>query len=48
MPHDRIQMNPEIMTGKPVIRGTRFRLISFCASLALVCCLKPSLPIIRD
>jgi uncharacterized protein (DUF433 family) len=23
MPHDRIEMNPEIMTGKPVIRGTR-------------------------
>jgi hypothetical protein len=23
MPHPRIEMNPEIMTGKPVIRGTR-------------------------
>jgi uncharacterized protein (DUF433 family) len=23
MRHDRIEMNPEIMTGKPVIRGTR-------------------------
>ena len=23
MPHARIEMNPEIMTGKPVIRGTR-------------------------
>lgn len=23
MHHDRIEMDPEIMTGKPVIRGTR-------------------------
>jgi uncharacterized protein (DUF433 family) len=23
MPHDRIEMNPKVMTGKPVIRGTR-------------------------
>jgi uncharacterized protein (DUF433 family) len=23
MAHDRIEMNPEIMGGKPVIRGTR-------------------------
>jgi uncharacterized protein (DUF433 family) len=23
MRHDRIEMNPKIMTGKPVIRGTR-------------------------
>jgi len=23
MTHDRIEINPEIMTGKPVIRGTR-------------------------
>lgn len=23
MPHDRIEMNPEIMRGKPVVRGTR-------------------------
>jgi uncharacterized protein (DUF433 family) len=23
MPHERIEMNPQIMTGKPVIRGTR-------------------------
>lgn len=23
MSHERIEMNPEIMTGKPVIRGTR-------------------------
>lgn len=23
MRHDRVEMNPEIMTGKPVIRGTR-------------------------
>jgi uncharacterized protein (DUF433 family) len=23
MPHDRIEMNPTIMDGKPVIRGTR-------------------------
>jgi uncharacterized protein (DUF433 family) len=23
MPHERIQMNPEIMDGKPVVRGTR-------------------------
>jgi uncharacterized protein (DUF433 family) len=23
MAHDRIEINPEIMTGKPVIRGTR-------------------------
>jgi uncharacterized protein (DUF433 family) len=23
MPHERIEMNPEIMSGKPVIRGTR-------------------------
>lgn len=23
MTHDRIEMNPEIMGGKPVIRGTR-------------------------
>ena len=23
MPHKRIEMNPEIMGGKPVIRGTR-------------------------
>jgi uncharacterized protein (DUF433 family) len=23
MPHERIMMNPEIMGGKPVIRGTR-------------------------
>jgi uncharacterized protein (DUF433 family) len=23
MPHDRIEMSPEIMGGKPVIRGTR-------------------------
>ena len=23
MSHDRIEMNPEIMGGKPVIRGTR-------------------------
>jgi uncharacterized protein (DUF433 family) len=23
MPHERIEINPEIMTGKPVIRGTR-------------------------
>lgn len=23
MPHERIEMNPEIMGGKPVIRGTR-------------------------
>jgi uncharacterized protein (DUF433 family) len=23
MPHDRIEMNPQIMTGKPVISGTR-------------------------
>jgi uncharacterized protein (DUF433 family) len=23
MPHERIEINPDIMTGKPVIRGTR-------------------------
>jgi uncharacterized protein (DUF433 family) len=23
MPHERIEINPEIMGGKPVIRGTR-------------------------
>lgn len=23
MPHDRIEINPEVMGGKPVIRGTR-------------------------
>jgi len=23
MPHERIEMNPDIMGGKPVIRGTR-------------------------
>jgi uncharacterized protein (DUF433 family) len=23
MPHERIEMNPEIMGGKPVVRGTR-------------------------
>jgi uncharacterized protein (DUF433 family) len=23
MPHDRIEINPKIMAGKPVIRGTR-------------------------
>jgi uncharacterized protein (DUF433 family) len=23
MPHERIEINPEIMAGKPVIRGTR-------------------------
>ena len=23
MPHERMEMNPEIMDGKPVIRGTR-------------------------
>jgi len=23
MAHERIEMNPEIMTGKPVIKGTR-------------------------
>ncbi|UYN94247.1 MAG: DUF433 domain-containing protein [Enhydrobacter sp.] len=23
MPHPRIEMNPDIMGGKPVIRGTR-------------------------
>jgi uncharacterized protein (DUF433 family) len=23
MRHDRIEMNPKIMTGKPIIRGTR-------------------------
>lgn len=23
MPHERIEMNPDIMGGKPVVRGTR-------------------------
>jgi uncharacterized protein (DUF433 family) len=23
MPHERIEMNPDIMDGKPVVRGTR-------------------------
>jgi uncharacterized protein (DUF433 family) len=23
MPHDRIEINPDVMDGKPVIRGTR-------------------------
>jgi uncharacterized protein (DUF433 family) len=23
MPHERIEMNPDVMGGKPVIRGTR-------------------------
>jgi uncharacterized protein (DUF433 family) len=23
MPHERIEMNPNVMDGKPVIRGTR-------------------------
>jgi uncharacterized protein (DUF433 family) len=23
MPHERIEMNPKIMGGKPVVRGTR-------------------------
>ena len=23
MPHERIEINPEVMFGKPVIRGTR-------------------------
>jgi uncharacterized protein (DUF433 family) len=23
MPHDRIEINPDVMGGKPVIRGTR-------------------------
>jgi uncharacterized protein (DUF433 family) len=23
MPHDRVEINPEVMGGKPVIRGTR-------------------------
>jgi len=25
MPHERIEVNPDVMDGKPVIRGTRVR-----------------------
>jgi uncharacterized protein (DUF433 family) len=26
MPHERIEINPEVMGGKPVVRGTRIPL----------------------
>jgi len=34
MGHDRIEINPEIMTGKPVIRGTRVTVESILRKLA--------------
>ena len=32
MAHERIEINPEIMGGKPVIRGTRVPVETVCAS----------------
>ena len=34
MAHDRIEINPDIMTGKPVVRGTRITVESFLRKLA--------------
>ena len=34
MAHDRIEINPEVMTGKPVVRGTRITVESILRKLA--------------
>lgn len=34
MTHDRIEVNPDIMTGKPVVRGTRITVESILRKLA--------------
>ena len=34
MTHDRIEVNPDIMTGKPVVRGTRITVESVLRKLA--------------
>lgn len=34
MDHDRIEINPEVMLGKPVIRGTRITVESLLRKLA--------------
>ena len=34
MGHDRIEVNPDIMTGKPVVRGTRITVESILRKLA--------------
>ncbi len=34
MAHDRIEINPDIMTGKPVVRGTRITVESILRKLA--------------
>jgi uncharacterized protein (DUF433 family) len=33
MPHDRVEINPEVMGGKPVIRGTRIPVESILRKL---------------
>ena len=42
MPHERIEINPNIMDGKPVVRGTRVPVELFCASSGQACQLRPS------
>jgi uncharacterized protein (DUF433 family) len=34
MDHDRIEINPEVMLGKPVVRGTRITVESLLRKLA--------------
>ncbi len=47
MAHERIEINPEIMGGKPVIRGTRVPVELLRANSEPVSVRSKSLPIIR-
>jgi uncharacterized protein (DUF433 family) len=47
MPHQRIETNPEIMDGKPVIHGTRIPVELVLRKLGAGMTWKAILPIIR-
>ena len=47
MSHKRIESNPNIMDGKPVVRGTRIPVELVLRKLGAACLLRRSLPITR-
>ncbi len=47
MAHERIEINPEIMAGKPVIRGTRIPVETVLRKLGAGMTTEAILPIIR-